>query len=245
VRIACLQHVPFEGPGRIAEWATERGHSIETVRLYAGDPLPGVESFDLLLVMGGPMSVNDESEHAWLAPEKQLIRQCLSEGADGGRFVLGICLGSQLIASALGMPVYRNRVKEIGWFPVHLRPEASGSAYFSHLPETLNVFHWHGETYDLPLGCVHLASSEGCEIQAFEHPSALALQFHLEITEQGVSDLIRNCAGDIGSGPYEQPPEKLTAGEITGRLEAGASLYRMLDAVSAKVLSAIAVSLTP
>jgi GMP synthase (glutamine-hydrolysing) len=120
-----------------------------------------------------------------------------------------------LIANALGAAVYRNRNKEIGWFPVRLTPEASRSAYFSHVPEEFHALHWHGETFDLPPGCIHLAASEGCRIQAFEHPSALALQFHLEITEQGLRGLIRECNGEIGSGPFEQREEKLIAGELT------------------------------
>jgi GMP synthase-like glutamine amidotransferase len=133
MRIACLQHVPFEGPGNIARWALERGHSITTINLFDGRPVATFENFDTLVVMGGPMSVHDESEHPWLVPEKHLVRQSI----DSGRFVLGVCLGSQLIAEVLGSTVRRNRVKEIGWFPIRLRSEAAASRYFSGFPEEM------------------------------------------------------------------------------------------------------------
>jgi GMP synthase (glutamine-hydrolysing) len=223
MRIACIQHVPFEGPGHIAAWAAERGHAFRVIRAYEGEALPETGSFDLLVVMGGPMSVHDEAEYAWLRPEKALIAECLQRK----KFVLGVCLGSQLLAEVLGTPVYRNRVKEIGWFPVQIRSEG--------LPATLDVLHWHGETYDLPPGCTHLAESEGCAIQAFEHPSALGLQFHLEATAEGITSLIRNCGNEIGNGPFEQPPEAIAAGEAAHGPAAKSALYRVLDNLSRRV----------
>lgn len=225
MRIACLQHVPFEGPGNIARWALERGHTISTTNLFDGLPVPSLEDFDTLVVMGGPMSVHDEAEHPWLVPEKRLIRRSI----DSGRFVLGVCLGSQLIAEVLGSTVRRNRVKEIGWFPVRLRPEAAASRCFAGLPEEMQVLHWHGETYDLPPGCTHLAESEACSVQAFEHPSALGLQFHLEMTAGGLQGIVRNCGHEIGSGPFEQPPETLLSGEHQHGPAASVLLYRLLD----------------
>lgn len=230
MRIACLQHASFETPGNIAAWAEARGHSITTAHLYRGDPLPNLAYFDFLVAMGGPMSVNDESEYPWLAPEKELIRQSVR----ANKFVLGVCLGSQLIANALGSRVYRNHAKEIGWMPVNLLPAASDST-LGKLPEKFDVFQWHGETYDLPPGCRQLAQSEACRIQAFEHPSALALQFHLEVTEEGVNELIRHCASDIGNGPWEQPKEKLIEGASKNRQITQAALFGILDSIEARV----------
>jgi GMP synthase-like glutamine amidotransferase len=230
MRIACLQHASFEGPGKIAAWFQGRGHTIGTAHLYRNEPLPDPADFDLLLVMGGPMSVNDESEFPWLAPEKQLIRDCLAQN----KFVLGICLGSQLIASALGARIYRNRVKEIGWFPVRLRETASASFCFARLPKQLEALHWHGETYDLPPNCTHLAESDACAIQAFEHPSALALQFHLEATKETLEDFLRHGKNDIGAGPYEQSPGQLIAGEVAHGEAAGAALCTILEAIEAR-----------
>src|SRR6185312_3780650 len=196
MRIECLQHVPFEGPGNIQAWAAERGHDFHIVRLYAEERLPELDAFDLLVVMGGPMSVHDEAEYEWLRPEKALVAECLKQK----KFVLGVCLGSQLLAEVLGTMVYRNRVKEIGWFPIQLQPEKLG-LFCNFAPSaTLTVLHWHGETYNLPPGCIHLAKSEGCAVQAFEHPHALGLQFHLEATANGLFELISHCGNEIGEG---------------------------------------------
>lgn len=233
MRIACLQHVPFEGPGNIETWAAERGHEFRTIRLHNGERLPDLNSFDLLVVMGGPMSVHDEEEYEWLRPEKALVAQCLKQS----KFVLGVCLGSQLLAEVLETPVYRNRVKEIGWFPIQILPEAVGSFSISSLPATLDVLHWHGETYNLPSGCVRLAKSEGCAVQAFEHPCALGLQFHLEATSDGLDALISHCGSEIGSGPYEQAPDAILAGEKTHGSTAKSALYTVLDNISRRVAS--------
>jgi GMP synthase-like glutamine amidotransferase len=233
MRIACLQHVPFEGPGNIETWAAERGHTFQIIRLYGGESLPETSSFDLLVVMGGPMSVHDEAEYEWLRPEKALIAQCLRQS----KFVLGVCLGSQLLAEVLGTPVYRNRVKEIGWFPIQILPDAVGLFCISGLPATLDVLHWHGETYHLPPGCTQLAKSEGCSVQAFEHPSALGLQFHLEATAERLEALIAHCGNEIGGGPYEQPPDLILSGENAHGSTAKSTLYAVLDNISRRVAS--------
>jgi GMP synthase (glutamine-hydrolysing) len=223
-------HAPFEGPGNIWEWAAARGHDFRIGRLYAGEPLPGVPDLDLLVVMGGPMSVHDETEYPWLVAEKKLIRRCLASG----KFVLGVCLGSQLLAEALGARVYRNRLKEIGWFPVEQQTGVNNSHLLRTLPRQFIAFHWHGETYDLPPGTNHLASTEACPIQAFEHPFGLGLQFHLEMTPNGVSDLVHECVGDIGTGPFEQTSEQMLACTeqypVCGKL-----LAEVLDNIQARI----------
>lgn len=229
MNVYCLQHATFEGPGYVAAWAAGRGHKITIVRLDAAERLPEAGDVDLLVVMGGPMSVHDEAEYPWLVPEKKLIAQCLG----AGKFVLGICLGSQLLAEALGARVYRNRCKEIGWFPVNQCAGKNAEHLFQDLPQRFTAFHWHGETYDQPPGTTHLASSEGCRVQAFEHPSALGLQFHLEVTPEGVSGLVRACADDIGSGPYEQTPEQILS--ATDQCAAGETLLmRIMNGIEAK-----------
>src|SRR5580698_8576655 len=129
MQIACLQHASFEGPGNIERWAAMRGHSLRTIRLFEGEIAPGPDDFDLLVVMGGPMSIHDEADHAWLVPEKRLIAQCLERD----KYILGVCLGSQLLASSLGSRVYRNRVREIGWFPIRRMGDAAG--LFAGAPE--------------------------------------------------------------------------------------------------------------
>lgn len=228
--IHCLQHVPFEHPGYVADWASAREHSMRVIKLYQDEPLPSPDDADLLVVMGGPMSVHDESVYPWLGSEKRLIENRLAKG----KFTLGICLGSQLVAEALGATVYRNHCKEIGWFPVTVNRHAGTSDLFAQLPPQFTPFHWHGETYDLPAGTIHLASSEACAIQAFEHPSALGIQFHLEITPTGVADLVSACASDIGSGPYEQPVSQLP-GSASRYEENHAWFAMILDGIANRV----------
>ena len=205
MRIHYVQHVPFEGPANITTWARARSHSLTSTALFKDEALPSPDAFDALVVMGGPMSVHDEAQHAWLAPEKKLIEQSIKSAQP----VLGICLGAQLLADVLGAKVYRNDYKEIGWFPVrHVREESVAAGF----PRTFTPFHWHGETFDLPSGAVHLAESDGCANQAFAYGGkALALQFHLEVTRQSVEGLIKHCAADITSGLYVQSGEQMLA----------------------------------
>jgi len=229
MRIACLQHVSFEGPGNIERWATGRGHGLRTIRLFEGQSPPRPDDFELLVVMGGPMSVH-EADYPWLIQEKRLIAKCLERN----KYILDVCLGSQLLATSLGGPVYRNRVREIGWFPIRWR-EAAASSFFASEPERLHVLHWHGETYDLPSGCDHLAESEGCLVQAFEHPSCLGLQFHLEATPEGLQDMIRHCGSEIGAVPFGQSSERMISDERIYRKAAPKNLFGILDEIEWKL----------
>lgn len=212
MRIAYLQHVPFEGPEHIATWARARGHSFGGCRLHAGDPLPRIEDIDWLVIMGGPMSVHDDSELDWLKPEKRLVEQAIAQG----KTVLGICLGAQLIADTLGSRVYRNAHKEIGWFPVRQTPSAREWRGAAALPETFTAFHWHGETFDIPAGATHWLSSAGCANQAFAYQDrVIGIQCHLEMTPAGAKRLIDNCGGDLGAGQFVQAPAALLSDERT------------------------------
>ena len=148
MNIHYLQHVPFEGLGSIANWVGQAGHNLTGSRLYAGEALPDPAALDWLIVMGGPMGVHDERHHPWLTREKQLIEQAIGQE----KTVLGICLGAQLIADVLGARVYANEHREIGWFPVRRTSEAADCALGRVLPEQVEVFHWHGDTFDLPAG---------------------------------------------------------------------------------------------
>lgn len=199
-----LQHVPFERLGSIADWANERGHTVSVTRLYADEPLPAHDAFDWLIVMGGPMGVHDDDTVPWLVREKRFIEQAIGQG----KTVLGICLGAQIIAHVLGAKVYKNQHKEIGWFPIRRLPQAGRTAIGQILPEQVEVFHWHGDTFDLPPGAVHLARSEACENQAFVYQDrVLSLQFHLETTLAGARDLVTHCRQELLAGPYIQQPE--------------------------------------
>lgn len=202
MRITCLQHVAFEGPAYIGTWAESRRLPLIVCKVFAGEILPALDSFDLLIVLGGPMSVIDEDRFDWLAPEKQFVSNAIQHCKQ----VLGICLGAQLIATVLGSKVYPNLEQEIGWFPVERTPESVSNHYFATLPQWFNAFHWHGETFDLPNNASCLARSQACAQQAFAIGNrVLGLQFHLESTAESVEALYRNCASDIGQGPYVQP----------------------------------------
>ncbi len=199
MRAHWLQHVPFEGLGSIEAWLKEKGYEITCTRFFASENLPPPHDVDLLIVMGGPMSANDEKAFPWLIKEKEFLRQCIRLG----KSVLGICLGAQLIASALGARVYRNRYKEIGWFPVQGIPSSDRLCF--RFPPTFEAFHWHGETFDLPSGAVCLAKSEGCANQAFQlGRSVMGLQFHLETTPASAREMVTHCRADLVPSPYVQ-----------------------------------------
>lgn len=134
-----FKHVPFEDIGSIRSWLTTAGHTITCTPFFKSANLPALEKMDLLIVMGGPMSVNDEKRYPWLVPEKQFIHEMILSGKP----VLGICLGAQLIAGAMGAKVYPDCVKEIGWFPVY--GVSSGDPSVFRFPQSVQVFHWHGQ----------------------------------------------------------------------------------------------------
>lgn len=203
LRIHYLQHVPFEGPGFIESWALVRGHRLTATRLYVGHRLPATEEFDWLFILGGPMNVYEESRYPWLAREKRFIGEALREG----KVLIGICLGAQLLACVLGAKVTRNPCVEIGWYPVQKASQASQSSLSGFLPDSFPAFHWHGDTFEIPRGAVHLARSEACENQAFAFDDrVVAFQFHLESTRESVENLIHSCPEDLAEGPFIQGP---------------------------------------
>jgi GMP synthase-like glutamine amidotransferase len=206
-----LQHVPFEGLGSIENWAKASGHRVTRTRLHLADPLPAPSDVDLLVVMGGPMNVYEESLYPWLVTEKAFIGKIV----EAGKPVLGICLGAQLLAAVLGSRVYRNDQREIGWFDINRDPGAKQSRLAGFLPETARVFHWHGDTFDIPAGAVPLAHSQGCRHQGFVAAERMVgLQFHLEVTRPGAVELIEHCRNDFElPGPFVQSPQEILADE--------------------------------
>ena len=206
MKIHSLQHVPFEDLGNIENWVVSKGHSISRTLLFNGGLPPNTDSFDWLIILGGPMNVYEEIKYPWLAVEKIFIEETIRKG----KLVLGICLGAQLIADVLGGQVIKNACKEIGWHPVTLANNAKSSAFFGSLPPKFPAFHWHGDTFSLPPGAKHMAKSKGCKNQAFEYEGrVVGLQFHLESSLFNIKRLIDNCTSDLEPGKFVQKPAEM------------------------------------
>jgi GMP synthase-like glutamine amidotransferase len=223
VHVHVLQHVPFEDLGSIAGWLAQRDAAVTYTRFYESATLPDPSAVDLVIALGGPMSVNDERDLPWLVAEKTFVHACVA----AGKPVLGICLGAQLIASAQGALVYPGPCKEIGWFPIAGVPVPAGAFAF---PATTTVFHWHGETFDLPDGAVPLARSAGCEHQAFQLGSrVIGLQFHLDTTADAADAIIGHCRDELVDGTYIQSEAAMRG--------VPPSTYAAINALMAEVLS--------
>lgn len=229
MRLNALLHAPFEGVGSIALWAADRGHALAETHVYARETLPGPADFDMLVVMGGPMGVNDEAAHPWLTAEKKAIEAAVA--AD--RPVLGICLGAQLVATVLGGAVTPNPVPEIGWFPVTLTAAGEAEPALAALPASFMAFHWHGDTFSVPPGAVRAAGSDACANQAFVfRHRVLGLQFHPETTPAAMQHLIKNCPDDVAvPGPTVHSPKQMHAGRAALK-DVKVHMYGVLDALA-------------
>jgi len=209
MRLHSLEHVPFEDSANIGVWARRCGYSVTRTRFYGDELLPAVADVDALAVMGGPMGVHQHREHPWLADEKRFITQAI----DAGVPTIGVCLGAQLIADVLGAKVVQNPYVEIGWHAVELRGQAHDCPLAKDLPARFMAFHWHGDTFDIPAGAVHLAGSEACPNQAFAYGShVIGLQFHLEYSRRSIDRMLCHCGDELVSGPFIQSRDEIVAG---------------------------------
>ena len=227
-----LQHVPFEGPAYIGQWLAQRGADTRYTRFWASPALPDPAEVGLLVVMGGPMSVNDEAEFPWLVEEKRFIAEVIALN----RPVLGICLGAQLIASAHGARVYRNAEKEIGWFEVAAATSAGSTDHTDtpvprfEFPARTAVLHWHGETFDLPPGARLLASSAACRHQAFQlGERTVGLQFHLEMTPESLQAIVHHCRDELVPARWIQDEATILDGAPEHFAMTHALMDRLLD----------------
>lgn len=229
MKVHVLQHVPSEGLGSIEVWLEKIGATVSFTYFFESAALPAVQELDMVIALGGPMSVNDEEALPWLRAEKKFIREAI----DNGKAVLGICLGSQLIANALGARVRANPHKEIGWFPVAAVQHSKDTF---QLPASVNVFHWHGETFEIPQGAVHLARSAACANQGFQWGRrVIGLQFHLETTAESARAFVEEDDGvelkdslELADGLYIQAAQQI--------LDAPASAYAGINALMVEVL---------
>jgi len=199
-KVVALTHIECEGPGWWGEFLEERGIGVDRVRLEKGESLPDFGTYEAVFVLGGPMNVDEDDRYAWLRPEKAAIRRIV----ESGQPIIGLCLGSQLLARALGAEVAKNPVKEIGWSLVTLTHEGQDDPLFAGVGSLLPVFHWHGDTFALPEGATLLATSTLCAHQAFRvGKCAYGLQFHVEVTPAMLPEWVRAYRREVEA---ELPP---------------------------------------
>ncbi len=219
MQIEVLQHVPFEGPGAISDWAAARGFPVRRCRLFTGEKPSEPSPQIFYVIMGGPMNIYEDAKYPWLAEERAFIRRAIAAGSR----MIGVCLGAQLLADALGSRVYAGNEKEIGWFPVRFLKE-NAPEFLSDAPDHTTVFHWHGDTFDIPDRAQHLAQSDACTSQAFLYEKRiLALQFHIESTPESVAALVENGADELIDAPCIQSAEEI--------LSAPESTYKSIHAI--------------
>lgn len=211
MKVHYLKHVHFEDLGYMEEWLKDHRHGISKTKFFEKDhELPSVSEIDALIVMGGPMSVNDESEYDWLKEEKAFIKECIATG----KKVLGICLGAQLIADCLGARVTKAMNKEIGWWPVIPTEECRELNWFYELfLSNPIVFHWHGDQFEIPDGSADLLISPANTNQAFIfNKNVIGLQFHLEVTEDSLALMLKNGYAELKDLSFIQSREIISAG---------------------------------
>lgn len=225
-----IQHVAVEGPGALGEALRARGVTLRPVRVFAGDPVPACCDAEALVVMGGPMGVYEDDRHPHLRDERRLIESALAAGQP----IIGTCLGSQLLASALGARVYPNSRKEIGWYEVALAGAAADDALFAGAPPRFTPVHWHGDVFDLPAGAAHLASSAITPHQAFRHGSnAWGLLFHLELDRPQLDSWLTAFADEMAAAGIA--PAAITAAADQHLAAARAVGARVFDRFAALV----------
>lgn len=223
--IHTLMHVPYEGLGCIENWTKIKNYQVSYTKFYEDITFPDISDIDMLIIMGGPMSVYEELQFPWLIQEKTFIKSVI----EAGKTVLGICLGSQLLAEVLGAKVYPNHVKEIGWFDIQKTYSGKSNSILSDVDEQFKVFHWHGDTYDIPPHCEHLFQTPNCRNQAFLYNNkVLGLQFHFEVTESTLTGMVENGKNELKKSETVQSAEEIlsTTGYINNNNK---MMYSILD----------------
>lgn len=225
MRIHCLLHSALGGDIHLPEWAARRGHSwVETLVPETGG-LPRPDDADCLVVLGGPMSAWQERRYPWLTAEKRTIESFL----DAGRPVLGICLGAQMLADILGARTYRGALPEVGWHRVRATRESRAHPLASLLPEEIETFLWHGDSFDIPNGALRIARSDAFENQGFLWGSVMALQFHLEVRPDWVRRLVERDADQLVETGFVQSRSRVLGQRDEVYRENNALMDKLLD----------------
>ncbi len=228
MKVLIVQHESFEKEGNMADWLEKNQAEITYLKLYEEQNFPNPADFDLIILVGGPMSVNDEAEYPWLVTEKEFVRQVLKLEIP----MLGICLGGQLIANALGAEITLNKEAEIGWFDIENVAKQEDVFQF---PDKVEIFHWHGETFALPDGAVPLIKSEACENQGFQYGRyVIGLQCHPEATTEVIQEWLDQTGGQMAQGNYIQTAEQMLD-DVDGKIARSQQLAgAMLDYITAE-----------
>ena len=224
MNIHILQHAEWETIGKLDVWFTNKKLSYSTSKMYKGESLP-INKVDFLIVMGGPMSIFDDENYPWLKQERKFIKQTINSGAK----VIGICLGSQFIANALGAKVYMGKEKEIGFFDIQNK---NSHPITKGLPNSLEVFHWHGDTFETPKNAINLFSSELTENQGFIYDNrVIALQFHLEVGREEIEDFVENGIDELTPSTYVHHKNKILKQNYNFD-KSNSYLFNILDYIS-------------
>lgn len=203
MHIHFIQHMRFEYPASIADWAKEKKYTTTYSKIFEEAIFPSENTFDMLVILGGVMSVYDDYKYAWLPAEKIFIKNAIKEK----KKVVGVCLGAQLVAEALGAKVFPHIIKEIGWFEVE---KVSAHKITNHLPETFTTFHWHGDTFTLPGGAVQLFKTAACEQQGFVYNDHVAaLQFHVEVNHDLLTGMTEHENAELIKNTYVQAEDEI------------------------------------
>jgi len=194
--ILIIKHIDIEGPGTLGDFLKAQGEPFHILELGEGEPLPGdPRLFKGVVVLGGPMNVDEEGRYPFLRPENQFIQKVLKYEIP----YLGICLGSQLLAKAAGAKVVKSPVKEIGWYTVELTPDGKKDPLLNGFNQNDPIYHWHGDMFEIPSGGHLLAKAKGCPHQALKvGVNAYGLQFHVEVTDRSIKEWCEEyCATDL------------------------------------------------
>ena len=227
LRFLSIEHVPQEGVGTISAYVQDLGGQLARHKQYQQKPLSVPHSdYDVLIAMGGPMGVNDGDRYPWLDGELRFIR----EAVDQGKYVLGVCLGAQMIAKSLGAEVRKNPCTEIGWFPIFFEDAFLKTRPGRGLDRQMDVLHWHGDTFAMPPGAVRIAGSEACANQGFLYEGrVLGLQFHLEMGEEEVDVMTEHFKDELVPERFVQDGEEIRARTAERAASARRAMFSILD----------------
>ena len=227
MKILCIGHAKFEAPGYFAQWAKQNNHQFEIAHPYRGDTLPNPTDIDFLLVMGGPQSPLAMEKYPYLRDEIEYIKTVTALN----KYVVGVCLGAQLIGEAYGAKTERSPHKEIGVFPCTLTVNGKDDPHFKELPDEFPVAHWHNDMPGITEDSVIVAKSDGCPQQIVQYQEKVyGFQCHFEFDQQCVAELIKYCPNDLDPGPYIQNADDMlneNYGAINGYL------HQFLDSLTA------------